>query len=569
MRKLIVLAAAMLLSATGLFAGVLMELDRPEASELQIGGFELMEAADVEIEAVGRRSDDMGRNWFSSDRRDNAMSVAAWVLRSDTREPVWELSYDDSRSLKGSLRRGSEQMRLEPGRYEVYLFSHHREHHWRQQDDDDSLLERMFKGKVSRIEDDLPECFIRVTTRDRVRSQRFEPDGAMPNTLVRIHETGDSQFIEEAFELTRPATVELYAFEERSGRHASDYGWILNLDTMERVWTTDDRLGRHAGGARKNRMVKDDVQLPAGRYVLGFGTDDSHAFPEFNATAPLDPLNWGITMLAGQGFDRSAFRTIDRPEMIPSIDMTRAGDGEVLEAAFRLDRKSTLHVRAVGEYSSRDFFDRGWIVDASTGEVAWEMTRRNTVSAGGAEKNRMFDGPVTLPAGTYQAYYMTDSSHSYVDWNAAAPFLPEAWGMAIAPMEGARIEKLDLDEVEADDNVLASIVRVSDDVRERDRFRLDAPTRVMIYALGEGDHGEMYDYGYIVDGDGRRVWRMDYDETRHAGGADKNRSYRGDLMLEPGEYEVVYVTDDSHSFGEWNASGPDDPLAWGITVRAQ
>jgi hypothetical protein len=29
---------------------------------------------------------------------------------------------------------------------------------------------------------------------------------------------------------------------------------------------------------------------------------------------------------------------------------------------------------------------------------------------------------------------------------------------------------------------------------------------------------------------------------------------------------VVYRTDDSHAFGEWNAAPPRDPDSWGITV---
>jgi hypothetical protein len=102
----------------------------------------------------------------------------------------------------------------------------------------------------------------------------------------------------------------------------------------------------------------------------------------------------------------------------------------------------------------------------------------------------------------------------------------------------------------------------------RERFQLDRATDVEIYALGEGSGNEMYDFGWIRDLDSRRiVWEMDYRDTEHAGGAQKNREVRDRVKLEAGEYEVIYETDGSHSFGDWNDRQPDNPLMWGITLR--
>src|SRR3989442_15846994 len=54
--------------------------------------------------------------------------------------------------------------------------------------------------------------------------------------------------------------------------------------------------------------------------------------------------------------------------------------------------------------------------------------------AGGADKNRMFDGVVTLPAGNYVLRYRSDGSHSYDDWNADPPDDPESWGISVFRM---------------------------------------------------------------------------------------------------------------------------------------
>jgi hypothetical protein len=38
------------------------------------------------------------------------------------------------------------------------------------------------------------------------------------------------------------------------------------------------------------------------------------------------------------------------------------------------------------------------------------------------------------------------------------------------------------------------------------------------------------------------------------------------IHLGAGEYVLHYRTDDSHSFGAWNADPPSDPSRWGVTV---
>ena len=76
-----------------------------------------------------------------------------------------------------------------------------------------------------------------------------------------------------------------------------------------------------------------------------------------------------------------------------------------------------------------------------------------------------------------------------------------------------------------------------------------------IYALGEGSEGDMNDYGWIEDAKtGRIVWEMGYRMTDHAGGARKNRMFNGTILLQAGDYNVYYESDDSHAFNDWNAS---------------
>ena len=135
------------------------------------------------------------------------------------------------------------------------------------------------------------------------------------------------------------------------------------------------------------------------------------------------------------------------------------------------------------------------------------------------------------------------------------------------PAAPADTDRLPESAVALDPNVPVRITQVHNDEHRSQRFTLRTSTRVRVYALGEGVGGRMADYGWIEQANsGDVVWEMTYPNTGKAGGADKNRVFDGEILLEPGTYVVHYVTDYSHSFGNWNARPPLDLRSWGITV---
>jgi hypothetical protein len=251
------------------------------------------------------------------------------------------------------------------------------------------------------------------------------------------------------------------------------------------------------------------------------------------------------------------------------VQLVRMGDDETRSEGFTLTQPLDVRVYAIGEADNNDetMADYGWILDAGTHHRVWEMDYSKTEHAGGAQKNRVFDGMVHLAAGTYVVYFRTDGSHSYGDWNAARPVDAEHWGITLIPSSG----KVDHAVVHPYNNrpdatVLAQLVRVRSDESRRRTFRLDREGDVRVFALGEGVNGEMADYAWIEDGGGRTVWEMTYRLTERAGGARKNRMFDGVVHFAAGEYVVHYKSDGSHAYGDWNDAPPDDPEAWGVTV---
>jgi hypothetical protein len=113
--------------------------------------------------------------------------------------------------------------------------------------------------------------------------------------------------------------------------------------------------------------------------------------------------------------------------------------------------------------------------------------------------------------------------------------------------------------------LIAQIVQVFDKEDKSVEFSLASNQDVRIFGIGEGQGGEMFDYGWIEDDKGSRVWEMKERETAHAGGAGKNRKVDVQITLPAGNYKLRYKSDDSHSFDHWNSLPPDINF-WGIAI---
>lgn len=113
--------------------------------------------------------------------------------------------------------------------------------------------------------------------------------------------------------------------------------------------------------------------------------------------------------------------------------------------------------------------------------------------------------------------------------------------------------------------VIAQIVQVIDKEDKSAAFTLPSSQEVRIFAIGEGQGGEMFDYGWIEDDKGSRVWEMQEAKTTYAGGAGKNRKVDTVITLPAGNYKLRFKSDDSHAFDHWNSLPPDINF-WGVAV---
>ncbi len=290
---------------------------------------------------------------------------------------------------------------------------------------------------------------------------------------------------------------------------------------------------------------------------------------------------------------------------------------EVKGVGFSLDKETTVHINAVGggsksfwgedrvqKHSSNDMYAYGWIINADTRELVWEMTMNNT---SGKEEIRTCENDVTLKQGSYEVYYSAygyakssglsfysnnidrrsqnrDSGNRFVEkffglfdddykdmYESFMVKAKDTWSiyLSVPNNETGSVQIFNAPKKKL--NIIYAGTGMGDGTYVRKVITVNNDVTIGVYALGEGrGNDEVFDYGWIVNTKTReRVWEMKQTNTDHAGGASKNIVFNGDVRLSKGIYELNFVTDDSHSRDDWNSAPPYDPFNYGITLIAK
>ena len=352
-----------------------------------------------------------------------------WIDNISAGTRVWTMDEANTTPAGGSVknRRHEGALRLAPGLYRAAFETDdaHGPGRWRANPPLDPAAWGLF-----------------LWAEDRDALVPFDPWDRLPK-LVEITNVGDDALETATFTLDDSLRVWVYAEGELSGRDSRyDYAWLIR-DGAGTVWEMDYDRTRHAGGERRNRVEETALTLAPGRYTLHVQTDDSHSPDRWRSDGPDHPERWGATLFAldpdapAVAVERRTERESDAPASLPAagtaelpIRLAPLGNGQHVRRTFTLDAPTELRIYAVGEILPSGRFDWGWITDED-GEHVWEMTRTNTEPAGGARKNREFDGIVTLPVGAYTVHFKTDDSHAFGRFNQGSPTDPSAWGITV------------------------------------------------------------------------------------------------------------------------------------------
>ncbi len=431
-------------------------------------------------------------------------------------------------------------------------------------------------------------------------------------TIVSLRDMQDTEVRSLGITVSQRLTVHIkalggggdYGWSYKSDRMFA-YGWIIDANTREPVWKMSVDNTSRSGSDRAFDGV---ITLEPGAYevyftayafayhttvthfninidhrskplfeegqrkekgffswLTGFWSDDVKK--DWDKRSP----QWGIELLVDESVAQTVSTFAPPKEMSDVVlKATGLGERELVRKGFSVSVPATLHIYALGEQGREgELVDYGWIVRIPDRDRVWEMTDRNTSSAGGAQKNVEFDGNVDLSRGDYALYYVTDGSHSTADWNEEPPNDPLNWGITVRIEDEKERKSFRTSPYEEDRNVIVALTKVRDNEYRSEGFTLKEPTELRVYAIGERNNNRrsMADYGIILDAKSRaKVWTMDVDRTQHAGGAAKNRFIDEVITLPRGSYIVSYTSDDSHAYDDWNDDPPFDPEHYGISV---
>jgi hypothetical protein len=412
-------------------------------TEVQHRAFTLPKAARVHVKATGAGVED--RTFYAY----------GWILDAATREVVWQL---DGRNAKaaGKLQHADQWLELKAGTYEAYYANP--AFGWRvalsrgTRDIDRRRIRATAEGTErdrfglkaiagalapGQLEDWRAEAVhygleLSASAQDREGIATSAAPMPWKREVVALLATRDSGSWTAAFRATRPVKLHVYAQGEReSGGVMADAAWILDARTRRVVWELDAGTSDYGGGAEKNRRKVEVLDLPAGDYIAGCSTDDSHSPDDWNSAPPADPLRYGLILSAARDTDQAALKVIPVPEPGPAlVALTKLGNDRRDQVSFTLKAPGSVRVYALGEADDDEMADGAWITDAS-GRRVWTFTRQGSDHAGGARKNRVQNEVLKLAAGTYTLHVRTDGSHAYGDWNDAPPRDPEQWGAAV------------------------------------------------------------------------------------------------------------------------------------------
>ncbi|MCF8261240.1 MAG: hypothetical protein K9J12_10730 [Melioribacteraceae bacterium] len=402
-------------------------------------------------------------------------------------------------------------------------------------------------------------------------------------------DVGDLKIV--AFNLTKDARVKVEgtggSFTKWDNQIAF-YGWILDADTREIVWTALDRdFEEELSDIAGLIDFEAELDLKKGNYEAYYvGIDNNYYYKmnNFNGiwnklfgsrkrnfrASNIDDLFMTLRTSGAVMNKRDSEEFIDDYVDKAIVSFIRVRDGEYLKEGFSLTKETKLKVYSVGEGQRKNVYDYAWIYDVKNNKRVWSMNDNYPDWAGGAEKNILVRETITLPAGSYRVHYVTDDSHSFERWNALPPDDPQFWGVVVSLVnESDRANVKPFKEVDVV-KPLIELIRIGDDEFVSQGLKLEKDMDIRILCLGEGPSKDnMVDAGWIINAETRKsIWDMRGNWTDHAGGADKNRMVDEVIKLKKGSYIVYYSSDGSHSFEEWNSTPPYERERWGITIWA-
>ena len=152
-------------------------------------------------------------------------------------------------------------------------------------------------------------------------------------------------------------------------------------------------------------------------------------------------------------------------------------DSQDLSEPIEIKTAGTYWVMSVAEMDPLQIADFGWIENAAK-DTVWKMDSYDRANyAGGAYKNRIVIGSVSLQPGSYTLRFKTDDSHAFGKWNEEAPTQTSLYGIAlIQPQSEDQLKSFQTKVIPENEELLTTGSNIND-IEVTDKY---------IWVAGEG-----------------------------------------------------------------------------------
>jgi ligand-binding sensor domain-containing protein/serine phosphatase RsbU (regulator of sigma subunit) len=123
-----------------------------------------------------------------------------------------------------------------------------------------------------------------------------------------------------------------------------------------------------------------------------------------------------------------------------------------------------------------------------------------------------------------------------------------------------------LDSLSTKGQIMSELIRIENNQDTSLSLNIPETGRYLVISAGETDKNGKYDYGLIEKGN-EIVWEMTHQDSKYAGGGEKNRILANIVKLEKGRYKLRYISDNSNSYNNWAPGDePDKTGFYGIKL---
>lgn len=508
--------------------------------------FELVRPARVVVSASG-----------SYEETREALAAVAWITDVEG-EAVWRLRAP--RPARGTLVSATDTLSLPAGEYDAYFASFGT---GAPAPPPAEGLRARFRSLLSRgraWRGDAGRWSLRVEAApgdgDAV-AELWPDEGARAarGAVWASGPVGNDDRAEELLRVVEPARVTLRAVLEATPDAVLDSAVVVRLGgaVPDTVWAFRYPGSAPAGGVNRNRRADATLDLEPGLYRVAVQTGPRHGTDGWVLNPPDAPWMWGLTLTSALPSGAVvALAPSDKLELPVIASFACVGEDAELDDTFILDAPTSALIVSAGEVIGETTYDGGVLDRVLPGggtEHVWMLGREASVPAGGADKNRMALGMLTLEPGTYRLTYRSDGSHNCDDFNSDAPDDPTFWGATLYAL-GEDFDPASVQRAVAPaaptppappalippGEVIAAISGVAAGRESATGFRLRDAELVFFQGTGLWDDGEAVAYGWVENADGETVWSM-----RDA--YDGKASIFDSEHLPAGSYTLRYKTD--------------------------